>query len=115
MSAAAAALLGGLLSVAVPVEIDRMRYMTEVTGEEYRLETAHKAARWIAEHGGNVLYQGHKPGDSARAFAVLARGLAAAAFQPGGVTFAGIHWCTDHVLCVAAREAAARLPAGDAR
>lgn len=26
-------------------------------------------------------------------FTLLARGLAAAAFQPGGVSFAGLHWC----------------------
>lgn len=30
---------------------------------------------------------------SAAAFNALARGLAAAAWQPGGITFLGAHWC----------------------
>ena len=40
-------------------------------------------------------------------FNFLARGLACAAYQPGGVTFAGLHWCADHAECEAAASAVA--------
>lgn len=36
---------------------------------------------------------------AAAEFNALALVLAAFAYQPGGVTFAGIHWCTDHTQC----------------
>jgi hypothetical protein len=39
---------------------------------------------------------------SAEVFAFLATGVACAAFQPGGITFAGMHFCTDHDACKAA-------------
>lgn len=96
-------LLPGLLTVAVPLEIDRMREV----GEGYRLATARKAAQYIAEHGDNILFRStDRRHTSAKAFAVLARALAAAAFQPGGVTAFGQHWCTDHAVCEAAEDAA---------
>jgi hypothetical protein len=31
----------------------------------------------------------------AEAFNALARGLAALAYQPGGVKYAGLHWCVE--------------------
>lgn len=37
---------------------------------------------------------------------MLARALACAAYQPGGITVAGSHWCTDHAACEAAKTAA---------
>lgn len=37
-------------------------------------------------------------------FNFLASGLACAAFQPGGVNFAGMHFCTDHDVCTGKRE-----------
>lgn len=86
-------LLVGLLATAVLVEIDRMRGM----GEPYRLATARKCGQYIAEHGDNVLFRsGDRKHTTAKAFAVLARGLAVLAFQPGGVTFAGHLWCATH-------------------
>lgn len=44
---------------------------------------------------------------AARIFNVLARSLALLAHMPGGVTFLGDHWCTDHEACVAARTGGA--------
>jgi hypothetical protein len=41
-------------------------------------------------------------------FNELAKGLACAASQPGGVTFAGLHWCAGHGACEAAAGAGAR-------
>lgn len=42
-----------------------------------------------------------------RVLNAVATALALGAFTPGGVTFAGRHWCTDHRRC---ERAAARLP-----
>ena len=102
-----AALLGDALAIAVPLEIDRMREMSE----GYRLATARRAAWYIAEHGDNVLFHStDRKHTTPKAFAVLARALAAAAFQPGGVTVFGQHWCTDHAACEAATRTAAAKP-----
>lgn len=43
----------------------------------------------IAEHGDSLQY---RDTHSAEAFNRLAEGLAAAAYQPGGVSFAGMLW-----------------------
>lgn len=52
----------------------------------------------------------HRTGNPAysagEVFNHLARGLAVLAFQPGGVTFAGMHWCADHAECEAAQASA---------
>lgn len=37
-------------------------------------------------------------------FNFLAKGLACLAYQPGGVTFAGQHWCANHQECIDAQE-----------
>jgi hypothetical protein len=55
-----------------------------------------------------------EPGTAAT-FAALAKGLAAGACVPGGITAFGRHWCVDHQLCeaavVEASERAAQEPA----
>lgn len=35
----------------------------------------------------------------------LSRGLACAAYQAGGITFAGLHFCVNHDECIAAERA----------
>jgi hypothetical protein len=99
----------GLLAVAVPVAIAEIAHLD--TGQ--RLELARQCSQHVAEHGDNLMFRS-APGRSATAFAHLARGLAAAAYQPGGITFAGMHWCTDHHAC---QQAASQSPppGGDAR
>ncbi|WDZ87203.1 hypothetical protein [Micromonospora cathayae] len=74
-------------------------------------------ARWAAEAGpeigskGDILqFRSSKRGETAAVFNHLARGLTALAHQPGGVTFAGMHWCTDHQQCRAADQAVAARP-----
>lgn len=48
----------------------------------------------MAGRADNILYGGK---DCAKIFDVLARTLAHMAYQPGGVTFAKVHWCAwDH-------------------
>ena len=48
---------------------------------------------------GDVLMYGGKRGEAAQAFGHLARAVAVGALLPGGITFAGRHWCTDHAAC----------------
>jgi hypothetical protein len=89
----------GLLAVAVPMHIAELRALTT----DQRLGIARECGQVIAEHGDDLMFRS-KPGRPAAAFNNLARGLAAAAYQPGGITFAGMHFCTDHGACQAAVE-----------
>jgi hypothetical protein len=75
----------GLLAVAVPMRIAEMRTLAE----DDRMALAAEAGQYIAEHGDELMYRSRK-GRSAAAFNQLATGLAALAFSPGGVTFAGM-------------------------
>jgi hypothetical protein len=60
------------------------------------------ATRWAADavdpiaSRGDVLQFGGKKGEAAAVFNHLAKGLAALAMVPGGVVFAGTHWCIEH-------------------
>lgn len=99
-------LLRDSLLLAVPL---RMASQARWSDEE-RAEAAHRAAQIVAEHGDILMYGGSRKGEAAKAFAALAEGLAAAAYQPGGVRFAGMHWCVDHDACLAAEAEAAAFP-----
>jgi hypothetical protein len=89
------------LQAAVPLWIGRVRAMTL----EQRQARAAELAQVIAERGDSILFRSGKRGESAAVFNALAEGLAIGAFQPGGVTAFGSHWCTDHAGCVAAEKA----------
>ena len=83
------------LEAAVPLEIHRVRDWSW----EWRQRTAADVGEVIAYEGDTLMYGG-KSGDAARVFNRLARGLACGACQPGGVTFAGLHWCAwSHPWC----------------
>lgn len=75
------------LMVAVPMWIDRIK--REAWTFERRAERAAICGQHVAEKG-DVLQFGGKKGEAAEAFNRLAEGLACAAFQPGGVRFAGV-------------------------
>ncbi len=77
----------GLLEVAVPMRIAELRTLPE--GQRQAL--AAEAGQYIAEHGDELMYRSKK-GRAAAAFNQLATGLAALAFVPGGVSFAGMRW-----------------------
>lgn len=77
------------LQCAVPGAIRRMRDWSF----EERQRVAIECGQVIAEHGDDLLYPSKRKGGTAWAFTALTKGLAALAFQPGGVTFAGVHWC----------------------
>lgn len=90
------------LALAVPLRIWELRGRTP----EQRAVIARRCAQVVAERGDALMFRSKK-GATASAFNALAEGLACAAYQPGGVTFAGRHWCTDHARC---ERAAAGLP-----
>lgn len=103
------------LQLAVPLEIMRMARWSP----EERVAAGHAAVDTVTTHGDALQFKGPNAAQRAltrEAFVALARGLAVLAYQPGGVTFCGQHWCVDHAECRAAEEAAAacHLPFGDA-
>jgi hypothetical protein len=77
----------GLLEVAVPLRIADLRTYSE----DARMAMAREAGQYIASRGDDLMFRSKK-GKSAEAFNQLATGLAALAFSPGGVTFAGMKW-----------------------
>lgn len=93
------AVLMETLALAVPLRIWELAARTPAQ----RANIAHRCAQHVAAHG-DALQFGGKKGAAAAAFNALAQGLACAAYQPGGVTFAGRHWCTDHARCLRAER-----------
>lgn len=106
--------LTAVLDVAVPLKMQRMADWTP----EQRIRYARN--RWALMTG--LLDKGGLSGGAELLtgggervkdeFVVLTGVLAALAYQPGGVTFGGMHWCTDHGACeMAALEAVERVNA----
>lgn len=87
------------LQLAVPLEMQRLSALSS-----QELQTlAVTAVPAITQNGDELEFGGRHCGQTA---AHLARALACAALaNPGGITFAGVHWCADHSECerVAAR------------
>lgn len=80
------------LRFVVPLQIwDLQRY-----GARTRRGLARDDAVNVGSHGDALLF-GDK--HSALAFNALSRGLASLAYEPGGVTFAGLHWCVGAGHC----------------
>lgn len=95
--------LATALLVAVPLWMNEVARLTE----DERIATARECSQMIAEHGDDIIFLSPRKGDTAEAFNALARGLACAAHQPGGVWFMGAHFCADHSACKAAEAARA--------
>jgi hypothetical protein len=91
------------LECAVPMHLWELRGASDAQ----RAEVGERCAQVIVEQGDVLLYGGK---GCAGAFNALARGIAAAACQPGGVTVFGRHWCTDHAACHEAEAWAAAQP-----
>lgn len=91
-----------VLELAVPMWIERHTR----TDPGNAAEVGSTLADIIASQGD--VFQGGKgkKGETAKVFNAVASGLGLLARQPGGVTFAGRHWCTDHAACTAATDAA---------
>lgn len=81
------------LSAAVPLHIQELkrRPWDEIT------RIAHESADIVASKGDVLQFGGGKKGSTAAAFNALARGLAACAFAPGGITFLGLHFEAQYV------------------
>lgn len=100
------------LLLAVPMWIYKLRSLSASSREARIVEWAPAAAGPINSCGDILQFGGGKPGEVTDVFNHLARGLAALAFQPGGVDVANAHWCVDHDACrdAAAHAAANPLP-----
>lgn len=104
------------LRLAVPLRIAELLRMTEVQRVDTIRFWAAEACEVVASNGDNLMFRTkpwrlkgsqlakgsrRKPGDevsTADTFNHLAAGLAALAMCPGGVLFAGVHWCAEHPL-----------------
>lgn len=76
------------LQAAVPLWIEDLRKLTA----DQRVALGHELAQVVAYKGDILQFGSKKKGQVAEVFNATARGLAALAFQPGGVTWCGIHW-----------------------
>lgn len=85
-------LLLTMLEVAVPLWIHELRSLHP----DDRVALAHELADTVASRGDILQFRSKKPGGTADVFNATARGLAALAYQPGGVKFCGIHWEAKH-------------------
>jgi len=90
------------LAFAVPLRVWELRDVSD----QARAARARRCAQIVAEHGDILMFGSKSRGKAAEVFNALAEGVACAAYQPGGITFAGRHWCTDHAACVSAEASA---------
>ena len=95
-----AALLRETLRLGVAIERQRVAELTpeEVASAAARIDT-HEL------HADEAMFAGKR---AAEGMANIVRALALLSTVPGGVTFMGMHWCSDHAACEqAAREGGA--------
>lgn len=83
------------LQAAVPLRIHELCAMPPRRRSEIMQAWRADAVDAIG-HRGDALQFGGKRGQAAAVFNDLARGLAVLAHAPGGVQFAGLHWCLEH-------------------
>lgn len=83
------------LTLAVPLWIDRLAMHDPARRDNLIQSWAADAADAVSSRG-DVLQYGGKRGEAASVFNAMARGLAALAHSPGGVTFLGVGWCARH-------------------
>lgn len=81
------------LRLAVPLRIEELAAMNDATRAATVTTWAAEAVEPIASRGDALQFGSKKSGAVAEVFNHLARGLAALAYAPGGVLFAGTHWC----------------------
>jgi hypothetical protein len=92
-------LLVDVLRVAVPLRIDEANRKSPALRTHMLHAWRVNAVDAVAYRGDQLLFASkpHKgEGGTADTFNHLARGLAALAFQPGGVRFGGLIWCARH-------------------
>lgn len=84
-------LLRTALAAAVPLRIMEIASGALGTLTEADVERVRGYLPALLEHGDDLLYRGRK-GATAERFNQLTHAIAALAFQPGGVTFLGLHF-----------------------
>lgn len=94
------------LAFVVPLWMWELRDLTD----EQRAARARRCGAEVAEKGDVLQFGSRTNGLATQVFNSLAEGIAAAAYQPGGITFAGRHWCADHRRCLDAEAYAASTP-----
>jgi len=103
--------LAETLRLAVPMHIAEARGMRP----EHRVATAARLMGADELPGDALIFGANNWRTTARAFNSLARGLAMAAYQPGGATYLGVHWCVEaHDGCPTS-PAPARMTAAEGR
>jgi hypothetical protein len=116
-------LLACHLEVAVPLEMLHLANLTPDDRADVAAAWAAAAVDLIANSDASLLYpiKGHPATDrhcaepgTAATFAATAKGIAAAAYAPGGITAFGRHWCANHAVCQAAEAEAKDRRIGDA-
>jgi hypothetical protein len=90
-------LLVTALQAAVPMWLAEADKRHGETRAELLAAWRREAVDVVASSGDNILYLGHKRGDTAKAFNSLARGLAVLSLMRGGVTVFGLIWCAKHL------------------
>ena len=89
----------------VPLHLMRLSNPGELARAQREAAIPGGPADVIAESGDRLTASGNFQGDGehrtrGRLLSALARGLALGALQPGGVTWAGAHWCAaPHPAC----------------
>lgn len=83
------------LALAVPMRIEQL--LAKPDRDRVQRWWARRAADAIASDSADLIYSTKlEKGTAAKTFNRLAEGIAALALCPGGVLFAGTHWCVDH-------------------
>ncbi|WP_329013149.1 hypothetical protein OG271_03880 [Micromonospora rifamycinica] len=99
------------LQAAVPLWILDLAALPPALRDDRIRRWAADSADTVAHKGDILQFRGGKRGETAAVFNALARGIAAAAYLPGGITAFGEHWCVNHAECLDAdRQAADRPP-----
>lgn len=94
--AGAQPLLLGMLTLAVPKCLDDLDGLPGESSQQTLRSWQENACQEITEHGDILQFPSPRRGESAKAFASLARGLAVMAANRGGVEFLGHVWCAAH-------------------
>lgn len=84
------------LQVAVPLRIRELELMAPAERRLMLGVWRSDAVEAVAHRGDILMFKGGKKGETANVFNGLAKGIAALAHAPGGVLFAGCHWCLAH-------------------
>lgn len=92
------------LAAAVPIRIAELMRLPPQLRNSTGSAWAAAGVDAVACHGDTLQFGGRR-GEAATVFNALARGVAALALAPGGVCFAGQHWCVQHPFGCAARPA----------